>query len=77
LSEKNDRLQEVNEAAEAYREVQLATLEARERFVDAIVAAREAKATQQEIAEQCVIEPGNSHHLSRRRIAQFIKERES
>lgn len=73
---KDDRLQEVFDAAEHYRESQAAMLRAREDFIDAIIDAKSARATQQEIAERCVIEPDNpSKHLSRQRVAQFIDER--
>jgi hypothetical protein len=76
VSDKASKLKEVLEAAEDYREAQQATQRARERFVDSIVAAKDAKATQQEIAERCVIEPDNPQkHLSRQRVAQFIDER--
>lgn len=70
-------LDEVYEAAEDYRESQQATLRARERFIDSIITARQSKATQQEIAERCVIDPDDpdGHHLSRQRVAQFIGER--
>jgi hypothetical protein len=76
MSEKDDKLQEVFEAAEYYRESQANTARARERFVDSIMDAKAAKATQYEIAERCVIEPDNpTKHLSRQRVAQFIDER--
>lgn len=73
---KRARLDEVLQAAEDYREAQAATLRARERFVDSIIEAKDAKATQAEIAQRCVIEPDNPNkHLSRQRVAQFIDER--
>jgi hypothetical protein len=76
VTDKQQALQEVFDAAEDYREMQRATLKAREIFIDKIVDAKTAKATQQEIAERCVIEPDNPNkHLSRQRVAQFIDER--
>lgn len=77
LDAKKTALDEVYEAAEDYRESQSATYKARERFVDSILDARTAKATQQEIAERCVIDPDDpqGQHLSRQRVAQFINER--
>lgn len=77
LDAKKTALEEVYEAAEDYREAQAATKNARERFVDRILDARTAKATQQEIAERCVIDPDDpqGEHLSRQRVAQFIDER--
>lgn len=75
-SEKFNALDAVYEAAEYYRESQQGTARARERFVDSIMEAKKAKATQEEIAERCVIEADNPHqHLSRQRVAQFINER--
>lgn len=77
IDSKKTALEEVEQAAEDFREAQAGTLRARERFIDAIVTAREANATQQEIAERCVIDADDpdGNHLSRQRVAQFIKER--
>jgi len=77
LDAKKTALEEVYEAAEDFRESQASTARARERFVDKILAARSAKATQQDIAERCVIDPDDPQgkHLSRQRVAQFIDER--
>lgn len=76
MSDKQDKLQAVFEAAEDYRESQNSTARARERFIDSIMDAKDAKATQAEIAQRCVIEPDNANkHLSRQRVAQFIDER--
>lgn len=77
IDNKKIALQEVYESAEDYRESQQATLRAREKFIDTIVQARSSKATQQEIAEQCVIDPDDpdGQHLSRQRVAQFLSER--
>lgn len=73
---KEAKLQEVYEAAEYYRESQAKTARAREQFIDSIMDAKAARATQYEIAERCVIEPDNpTKHLSRQRVAQFIDER--
>ena len=76
MIDKEAALDAVGEAAEEYRESQNSTGRAREAFIDAIMEAKEAKATQQEIAQRCVIEPDDtSKHLSRQRIAQFMNER--
>ena len=77
LDDKKSALDDVEEAAEDFRESQAATARARERFVDRIQDARSARATQQEIADRCVIDPDdpNGEHLSRQRVAQFIDER--
>lgn len=77
LDAKKTALEEVYQAAEGFRESQAATSRARERFVDSILNARASKATQQEIAERCVIDPDDpqGQHLSRQRVAQFIEER--
>lgn len=77
LDAKKTALEEVYDTAEDFRESQAATKRARERFVDAILSARQAKATQQEIAERCVIDPDDpqGQHLTRQRVAQFIDER--
>lgn len=73
--DKDSALTLLFDAAEDYRATQLAMGKARERFIDAIITAKRAQATHNEIAEQCVIEVGNSQHLSRQRISQFIDER--
>ncbi len=74
--EKKAALEKVYAAAEDYRETQAMALRARERFIDTIVDAKAAKATQQEIADNCPIEPDNpTKHLSRQRVAQFLNER--
>lgn len=76
--DKEAALDAVGEAAENYRESQQSTSRHREMFIDAIMEAKDSKATQQEIAERCVIEPDNtSKHLSRQRVAQFINERKA
>lgn len=76
--DKEAALDAVGEAAENYRESQQSTGRHREMFVDAIIDATDAKATQQEIAERCVVEPDNTNkHLSRQRVAQFINERKA
>jgi hypothetical protein len=76
VNDKEAALDSVAEAAEDYRESQDATGRARERFIDSIIDAKDAKATQQEIAQRCVIESDNTQkHLSRQRVAQFINER--
>lgn len=76
MIDKEAALDAVGEAAEHYRESQQSTGRARERFIDAIMDAKDAKATQQEIAQRCVLEPDNtSQHLSRQRVAQFMNER--
>jgi hypothetical protein len=68
----------VYEAATEYRESQAHAVQARERFIDAIMEAKGARATQEEIAQRCVIEPGNPNkHLKRQRVAQFMSERKS
>jgi hypothetical protein len=67
-------LDEVHQAAETFRQAQQATSQAREAFIDKIIEARDLKATQQEIAEQCVTDEPEGH-LSRQRVAQFINER--
>lgn len=70
-------LEEVEGAANDFREAQQAQRDARERFIDKIVEARSVKATQQEIAERCVVDPDDpeGNHLSRQRVAQFLDER--
>jgi hypothetical protein len=75
VSEKIQALEDVYNSAEHYREMQLATRRARESFLDAIMVARDAKATQQQIAERCVVEPDTTKHLSRQRVAQLMNER--
>lgn len=76
MNEKEVALEAVGEAAEDYRESQDATGRARERFIDSIIDAKDSKATQQEIAQRCVLESDDpSRHLSRQRVAQFINER--
>lgn len=77
IDNKKIALEEVHEAAEDFRESQASTLRDRERFIDAIMAARRVGATQQEIADRCVIDPDDpeGNHLSRQRVAQFINER--
>lgn len=76
--DKEAALDAVGEAAENYRESQQSTERHREMFVDSIIEAKEAKATQHEIAQRCVVEPDNPNkHLSRQRVAQFINERKA
>lgn len=76
--DKEESLEAVGEAAENYRESQQSTARHREIFIDTIMDAKDAKATQQEIAQRCVIEPDNTKkHLSRQRVAQFINERKA
>jgi hypothetical protein len=79
IDSKKLALDEVGDAAEDFREMQHQVHLARERFIDTMVAAREANATQQEIAERCVIDPDDpeGEHLSRQRVAQFLKERKT
>lgn len=73
---KRSKLDAVLAAATDFREMQHQTAVAREYFIDTILEAKDAKATQQEIAERCVIDPLKpTQHLSRQRVAQFIDER--
>lgn len=69
---KQEALQYVEDAHTAYRVSQENMHEAREEFIDALVEAKGAKATQEEIAAKCQTPDGP---LSRQRIAQFLKER--
>lgn len=69
---KQDALKYVEDAHTAYRVAQESMHEAREEFIDALVEAKDAKATQEDIAAQCQTPDGP---LSRQRIAQFLKER--
>lgn len=69
------KLEEVIAAAEEFRQARMAQYQARERFIDTLVAAHEARCTQRQIAERCVIEPGQTDHISRQRVSQFIEER--
>jgi hypothetical protein len=64
---KQIKLSAVVEAYERYQECQEMTTEARENFIDKVMDARAAKATQQQIADEV--------ELSRQRIAQFMDER--
>jgi hypothetical protein len=75
--DKKTALDDVEAAAEDYREAQAQTKRERERFIDMIMDAKAARATQQEIAERCVIDPDDptGRHLSRQRVAQFMNER--
>lgn len=77
IDDKKLALDEVGDTAEDFREMQHQMHLARERWIDAMVAARAVNATQQEIAERCVIDPDDpeGEHLSRQRVAQFLKER--
>jgi hypothetical protein len=75
---KEDKLQRVYETAEAFRVAQQSVAPGgriREEFIDSIMDAKDAKASQREISERCVIEPNSSKHVSRQRVAQFIEER--
>jgi hypothetical protein len=69
----------VFDTAEEFRTAQQAVAPGgriREKFIDAIMDAKDEKASQREIAERCVIEPNNpTKHVSRQRVAQFIEER--
>lgn len=69
---KQDALQYVADKHVEYRRAQMDMSDAREAFIDALVEAKDAKATQEEIAAQCQTPDGP---LSRQRIAQFLKER--
>ncbi len=73
MSEKKQALEDVESAFVDYRVMQEGALQARESFIDSIVEARDAKASQQEIAECCAV-PGDKH-LSRQRVHQFLDER--
>lgn len=76
MSSKQDALERVHQAAEAYRLSQHATQRARERFVDSLMDARAAKATYEELAHESVIVPNDpGKHVSRQRVAQFMNER--
>lgn len=80
IDSKKIKLEEVYDAHEAFREAQRAAADAREAWIDAMVEAKKAKATQQEIAEQCVVEDDlrdEGDHLSRQRVAQFLSERKA
>lgn len=69
---KQDALSYVELKHHEYRNAQMNMSDAREAFIDALVEAAEAKATQEEIASKCQTPDGP---LSRQRIAQFLKER--
>lgn len=69
---KQDALSYVLQKHDEYRHAQEDMSDAREAFIDALVEAKDAKATQEEIAAQCQTPDGP---LSRQRIAQFLKER--
>lgn len=69
---KDHALRVVSDKHTMYRHAQEDMHDSREAFIDAIVEAKGANATQEEIAAQC---PTPDGPLSRQRIAQFLKER--
>ena len=69
---KQEALQYVENKHEEYRHVQEDMHDSREAFIDALVEAKNANCTQEEIAARCLTPDGP---LSRQRIAQFLKER--
>lgn len=74
MNQKEVSLQEVGDLADIYRDALARADVLREAWIDRMVEAREAGATQQEIAEMCP-NPEGTGMLSRQRIAQFLKER--